>query len=168
MGLELLRRLDTSAVDLSFKRYHNQSTAATFKGGGMIGKHSGEKAFINVTLEWETETVIENMDGGKLNPGNVLKQVVRIPAVVTGTDENGQEIFQPDGSEQATWRLNDLAYAALALGHPRPKGDEKPPMPTDEDIGKRVNLFLTYKPSKNDPNDPSQGNQNFRISAIRA
>ena len=168
MSLELLKRLDASSVDLSFKRYHNQTTSAVFMGGGMVVKHNGEKVNINVTLEWEIESVIENMDGGKLNPGNILKQAIRIPAVVTGKDEHGQELAQPDGSEMATWRLNDLAYAALALGHPRPKGDEPAPMPDDSDIGKRVNILLTYKPDREDPNDRSKGNQNFRISAIKA
>lgn len=154
MGLELLKRLDASAVDLSFKRYHQQSTTAVFKGGNIVEKtdKSGKPA-MQVTLEYETEAVIQDMDGGKLNPGSTLKQTLWIPT---------------DGSEQAEWRLKDLAFVAIALGHPRPKEGEPAPMPDDEDKGKRVNLYLTYKPSKDDPNDLAKGNQQFRVSAVKA
>ena len=154
MGLELLKRLDTSAVDLSFKRYHNQTTTAIFKGGSTVdktGKDGG--AATEATLEYEIEGAIEDMDGGKLNPGSTLKQRVWIPK---------------DGGEQTAWRLKDLAFVALALGHPRPKEGEPAPVPEDSDIGKRVSLLLTYKPDKEDPNDKSKGNQNFRVSAIKA
>ena len=153
MGLELLKRLDTSAVDLSFKRYHNQSTAATFKGGTVVEKNKDGKDSITVTLEWEIENAIEDLDGGKLNPGSPLKQTLWIPQ---------------DGSDMQGYRMKDLAFAALALGHPRPKGDEPAPMPTDADVGKRVNILLTYRPDKDHPDDRSVGNQNFRYSAIRA
>lgn len=152
MGLELLQRLDASAVDLSFKRYHNQSTPAIFKGGTVAEKNKDGKDSITVTLEWEIESAIEDMDGGKLNPGSTLKQMLWIPQ---------------DGSDMQSWRMKDLAFVALALGHPRPKADEPAPMPTDADIGKKVNILLTYKPSKDDPNDLSKGNQNFRVSAIK-
>jgi len=152
MGLDLLQRLDASSVDLSFKRYHNQTTTATFKGGTVIEKNKDGKDSITVTLEWETESAIEDMDGGKLNPGSTLKQTLWIPQ---------------DGSQMQEWRMKDLAFVALALGHPRPKADGPAPMPTDADIGKKVNILLTYKPSKDDPNDTSKGNQNFRVSAIK-
>lgn len=152
MGLALLQRLDASAVDLSFKRYHNQSTPAVFKGGTVTEKNKDGKDSITVVLEWEIESAIEDMDGNKLNPGSTLKQSLWIPQ---------------DGSDMQAWRMKDLALVAIALGHPRPVTGAPAPMPDDSDIGKKVNLLLTYKPDKEDPNDRSKGNQNFRVSAVK-
>jgi len=109
MGLELLKRLDTSAVDLSFKRYHNQTTTAIFKGGSTVdktGKDGG--AATEATLEYEIETAIEDMDGGKLNPGSTLKQRVWIPQRMVAS--------------KTAWRLKDLAFVALALRSSPPQG----------------------------------------------
>lgn len=153
MGSSLLKRLDATTLDMSFKRYHNQSTVATFKGLTETAKTKDGKDSVTVALGWEIESAIEDLDGGKLNPGSTVKHTLWIPQ---------------DGSDMQAWRMKDLAYAAFALGHPRPRGDEPAPIPEDSDVGKRVNILMTYKPDKDDPNDRSLGNQNFRYSAIKA